>query len=91
MVIEREELDRREVDLSDVTTGRRLSPVHPGGILHDEFLRPMESSVYRLAQELKIPRPRLNDVVLGRRGVTVDVAERTVLRRIEREIKPYRG
>ena len=29
MVIEREELDRREVDLSDVTTGRRLSPVHP--------------------------------------------------------------
>ena len=70
MVIEREELDRREVDLSDVTTGRRLSPVHPGGILHDEFLRPMESSVYGLPR-IKIPRPRLNDVVLGRRGQAI--------------------
>ena len=117
MVTKRVELDRREVDLSDVASGRRLPPVHPGEILRDEFLGPMEIGVYRLAQELKIPRPRLNDVVLGRRRVTVDtalrlgccfgttpefwinlqtrydldVAERTVLRRIEREIKPYRG
>ena len=76
MAIKREELDRREVDLSDVASGRLLPPVHPGEILRDEFLGPMGISLYRLAQELKIPRPWLNDVVLGRRSVTVDTALR---------------
>ena len=76
MAIKREELDRREVDLSDVVSGQRLPPVHPGQILRDDYLIPMGLSVYRLAQELRIPRPRLNDVVLGRRGVTVDTALR---------------
>ena len=76
MVTKRVELDRREVDLSDVASGRRIPPVHPGEILRNEFLGPMEIGVYRLAQELKIPRPRLNDVVLGRRRVTVDTALR---------------
>ena len=115
MAIRREELDRREVDLSDVVSERRLPPVHPGQILRDDYLTPMGLSVYRLAIELRIPRPRLNDVVLGRRAVTVDtalrlgryfgttpefwinlqtrydldVADRTVRRRIEQEIKPY--
>lgn len=115
MAIKREELDRREVDLSDVVSEQRLPPVHPGQILRDDYLVPMGMSVYRLAQELRMPRPRLNDVVLGRRAVTVDtalrlgyylgttaefwinlqtrydldVADRTVRRRIEQEIKPY--
>lgn len=60
----------------DVASGRRLPPVHPGEILREEFLEPMEISVYRLAQALKVSRPRLNDVVLGRRGVTTDTALR---------------
>ena len=115
MTIKREELDRREVDFSDVASGRRLRPVHPGEILRDEFLTPMGISVYRLARELKVSRPRLNDIVLGRRGVTtdtalrlgryfrvtpefwinlqtrydLDIAERTIRRRIEREIEPH--
>lgn len=115
MAIKREELDRREVDLSDVVSEQRLPPVHPGQILRDDYLVPMGMSVYRLARELRMPRPRLNDVVLGRRAVTVDtalrlgyylgttpefwinlqtrydldVADRTVRRRIEQEIKPY--
>ena len=42
MTIKREELDRREVDFSDVASGRRLPPVHPGEILRDEFLTPTE-------------------------------------------------
>ena len=65
-----------EVDFSDVASGRRLPPVHPGEILREEFLEPMEISVYRLAQALRVSRPRLNDVVLGRRGVTTDTALR---------------
>ena len=66
MTIKRQELDRQEVDFSDVASGRRLPPVHPGEILRDEFLTPMEISVYRLAQAIKVSRPRLNDIVLGR-------------------------
>ena len=76
MTIKREDLDRREVDFSDVASGRRLPPVHPGEILRDEFLTPMEISVYRLAQAIKVSRPRLNDIVLGRRGITTDTALR---------------
>ena len=76
MTIRREELDRREVDFSDVASGRRLPPVHPGEILRDEFLTPMEISVYRLAQAIKVSRPRLNDIVLGRRSITTDTALR---------------
>ena len=68
--------DRGKVDFSDVASGRRLPPVHPGEILRDEFLTPMKLSVYRLAQAIKVSRPRLNDIVLGRRGVTVDTALR---------------
>ena len=59
-----------------MSTGGRLPPVHPGEILRDEFLKPMNLSVYGLARSLKISRPRLNDIVLGRRGVTIDTALR---------------
>ena len=76
MPIKRGDLDRGEVDLSDVASGRRLPPVHPGEIVCDEFLEPLGISVYRLAQALKVSRPRLNDIVLGRRGVTTDTALR---------------
>lgn len=76
MTIRREDIDRRAIDFSDVTSGRRLAPVHPGEILRDEFLTPMALSVCRLAQAVKVPRPRLNDIILGRRGVTIDTALR---------------
>ncbi len=77
MTIKREDLDRRAVNFSDVATERLLPPVHPGEILRDEFLRPLGLSVYRLARALKISRPQqLNDIVLGRRGVTIDAALR---------------
>ena len=76
MTIKRSDVDRGRVDFSDVTSGRRLPPVHPGEILRDEFLVPLELSVYRLAQILKVSRPRLNDIVHGRRAVTTDTALR---------------
>lgn len=76
MTIEREELDRRRVEFSDVASGRRLAPVHPGEVLREEFLTPMGLSVYRLSKAIGVSRPRLNDVVLGRRRVTVDTALR---------------
>ena len=69
-------IDRSRVNVSDVTSGRRLPTVHPGDVLREEFLIPMELSVYALAASIKVPRSRLNEVVLGRRAVTTDTALR---------------
>ena len=76
MTIKREDVDQRRVDFRGVTSGRRLPAIHPGEILRDEFLIPMDITVYRLAKALKVSRPRLNDVVLARRAVTTDTALR---------------
>ena len=48
----------------------------PARSLRDDFLRPLGLSVYRLAQELRIPRPRVNNIVRGQRRVTTDTALR---------------
>jgi hypothetical protein len=48
MSIKREDIDRRNVDFSQVRSGGRLPPVHPGEILRDDFLTPMGSSVHAL-------------------------------------------
>ena len=76
MGIRREDIDNHRVDFSDVATGERLEPIHPGEILREEFLRPMGLSVYRLAQDIKVPRTRLNDIVHGRRAISTDTALR---------------
>ena len=62
-----------------MTIERKGTPdwgVHPGEILREEFLKPMKMSVYQLAKELHVPAPRMNDIVLERRGITADTAVR---------------
>ncbi|RMD87173.1 MAG: addiction module antidote protein, HigA family [Alphaproteobacteria bacterium] len=76
MSIRREDLDAGRVDFADMISGRRLPPVHPGEILREEFLLPLGLSVYALAQAIKVPRSRLNDIVRGRRAVSADTALR---------------
>lgn len=76
MSIRREDLDAGRIVFAEVATGKRLPLIHPGEILRDDFLRPMKISVYTLAQAIKVPRSRLNDVVLGRRSITADTAFR---------------
>jgi len=76
MTIRREELDLGTVDLGEVTTGKRIPPVHPGAILREDFLEPMGISVYALANAIKVPRSRVNDIVRGRRAITADTALR---------------
>lgn len=56
------------------TNGMR--PIHPGEILREDFLAPLDMSVNALAQRLHVPASRMNDIVLGRRGVTPDTAMR---------------
>jgi addiction module HigA family antidote len=54
----------------------KMRPIHPGEILREEFLVPMEMSANALAMELHVPAPRINDVVRERRGITPDTALR---------------
>lgn len=54
----------------------KLSPVHPGEILLEEFLRPMGISQYRLAKSISVPPRRINELVHGNRAVTADTALR---------------
>lgn len=53
--------------------------VHPGEILREEFLKPTKMSVYELAKRLHVPPPRINDIVLEKRGITADTAIRLAL------------
>ncbi len=55
-----------------------MRPVHPGEILREDYLKPLEMSANALAKALRVPASRINDIVLGRRGVTVDTAMRLV-------------
>ena len=50
--------------------------IHPGEILLSEFMEPLGLSAYRLAKELHISAPRVNDLVRGKRGITADTALR---------------
>jgi len=50
--------------------------VHPGEVLREEFLKPMGISAYELAKRLHVPAPRVNDIVLERRGISADTAVR---------------
>jgi addiction module HigA family antidote len=55
---------------------KTFPPIHPGEILLEEFLRPMEISQYRLAKSLSVPPRRINEIVHGDRGITADTALR---------------
>lgn len=50
--------------------------MHPGEILREEFMRPFKMSSYELAKRLRVPAPRVNDIVLEKRGITADTAVR---------------
>ncbi len=52
------------------------APIHPGEILLEEFLEPMEVGQYRLAKDISVPPRRINEIVHGKRGITADTALR---------------
>jgi antitoxin HigA-1 len=53
-----------------------MRPIHPGEILREEYLGPLEMSVNALAIALRVPAPRINDIALERRAVSPDTALR---------------
>lgn len=54
----------------------KMRPIHPGEILREEFLVPLGLSAHALAMELKVPAPRINDIVRELRAITPDTALR---------------
>ena len=54
----------------------KMRPIHPGEILREEFMAPLGLSANALAVALRVPAPRVNDIVRERRGVTPDTALR---------------
>ena len=55
---------------------RKISPIHPGEVLMEEFLKPMGISQYRLAKDISVPPRRINEIVHGDRCITADTALR---------------
>lgn len=55
---------------------KALPIIHPGEILSEEFLKPMEISQYRLAKDISVPARRINEIIQGKRGITADTALR---------------
>ena len=55
---------------------KRIEPIHPGEILLEEFLLPMQISQYRLAKDVSVPPRRINEIVHGKRAITADTALR---------------
>jgi len=54
----------------------KVFAIHPGEILKEEFMRPLSITAYRLAKDIHVPAPRMNDIVRGKRSITADTAIR---------------
>lgn len=54
----------------------KLKPIHPGEILFEEFLKPLGLSQNKLALDIRVPPRRINEIVLGKRKISVDTAMR---------------
>jgi len=55
---------------------KKLKPLHPGEILLEEFLKPMDLSQNKVALDIRVPAHRINEIVLGKRRITADTALR---------------
>lgn len=54
----------------------RLANIHPGEVLLEEFLKPLEISAYKLSKDISIPQTRVSEILKGRRRITADTALR---------------
>lgn len=54
----------------------KLKNIHPGEILNEEFLLPLEISAYKLAKDIEIPQTRISEIIKGNRRITADTALR---------------
>jgi len=74
MAIRRDDL--RKTDFSDVSSGKRLAPVHPGDVLLKDFIGPLGISRYRVAKNINVPQRRIDLICRGEAAVSADMALR---------------
>ena len=55
---------------------KTMPPIHPGEILSEEFLKPLNISQYRLAKDISVPARRINEIVHGKRAISANTALR---------------
>lgn len=55
---------------------KKIAPIHPGEILFEEFLKPMNLSQNKIALAIRVPARRINEIVLGKRRISADTALR---------------
>jgi addiction module HigA family antidote len=60
----------------DLEEGARMTPLHPGEMLREEFMKPLGLSANALAMELRVPVTRITEILRERRGITADTAIR---------------
>jgi addiction module HigA family antidote len=65
-----------QIDFGDLTTGRRLDPVHPGSILMTEFIEPLGLTRYRVAKAIGVQQRRIDEICAGERSISADTAVR---------------
>ena len=66
----------KSTDFGDVTTGRKLAPVHPGDVLFKDLIEPMGLTRYRVAKSMRVSQRRVDEICAGRRAITADTALR---------------
>ena len=74
MTIDRASL--KDTDFRDVSTGRRLAPVHPGKILLHDFIEPLGLTRYKVAKLTGVPQRRIDEICARTRAITADTALR---------------
>lgn len=55
---------------------KKISPIHPGEVLLEDFLLPLGISQYKLAKDISVPPRRINEIVHGKRSISADTALR---------------
>ena len=54
----------------------KLDNIHPGEVLREEFMKPLDITAYRLSKDLRIPQTRISEILKGRRRISADTALR---------------
>jgi antitoxin HigA-1 len=55
---------------------KKLNNIHPGQVLNEEFIKPLNISAYRISKETNIPQTRISEIIKGKRKITADTALR---------------
>ena len=66
----------KEIEKLNTEISKKIRNVHPGEILREEFMIPLNLTSYRIAQDTKIQTSRINQILLEKRGISADTALR---------------